>query len=176
MCLKTALITALIIMSDISIYAREFKALIQKETWQYIPYEDHAGVRYIPMVDYNGNEAFPDQSDLWKSTGYAEYTDKSGVLQEFIYLGVTNHANRLAIYEYSINNNRISLIGELSRLLNLSMNNWQGKIHSYFIQNPNDGLVYFGTESGEHKSRIRTHALGYHGGLWCSLNPKTKEV
>ncbi|MEW6041835.1 MAG: hypothetical protein AB1633_09960 [Elusimicrobiota bacterium] len=168
----------ILILSQFAVltYSRDFVEYIKREKWEYINYTDHAGVRYLPCVDENGKQAIENQNTIWNSVGYAKYRDNNGKLHEFIYLGVSNHANRIAIYEYSINEDKMRCLGLVNELLHLSDWNWQAKIHTYFVQNPNDGKVYFGTDCGEHKTGLRDHPAGYHGGFWACLDPKTKQV
>jgi hypothetical protein len=92
-------------------------------------------VQFIPYPD------FPDANSTWGSIGY-NHTDKS------VYVGVTNHKDKVGLYVYNTVNKTMKLNGFVQNLGYLRDYQWQGKIHSKIIGGP-DGAVYFSTDGGE---------------------------
>ena len=74
----------------------------------------------IIFIDYPG---FPDQHSTWNDIGYSTVHNK-------VYIGVTNHHDNIAIYEYDVDNDAMFNKGFIAEKVHLREFQWQGKIHS----------------------------------------------
>ena len=104
----------------------------------------------IRFLDYPG---FSGGSSTWGSIGYDPKYNT-------VYVGVTNHIDSLGLYGYNVSKNNMQLKGFVRDLTNLRSFQWQGKIHSKFIADP-DGNMYFSTDGGDY--RHLTFMDGSHG-------------
>ena len=115
----------------------------------------------IRFVEYPG---FPEAHSTWGSIGYSSQ-------HNLVYIGVTNHKDKIGLYEYNVSQQTIELKGFLPDLLNLRDFQWQGKIHSQIVEGP-DGAMYFSTDGGESREEyLMNHPHGYHGGLFLRWDP-----
>ena len=115
----------------------------------------------IRFIDY---PEFPDAHSTWKSIGYSQQHDK-------VYIGVTNHVNKVGLYEYDPAIDNMQLVGFLDQMLNLRPYQWQGKIHSEIIEGE-DGRMYFSTDGGESREEyFMNHPAGYAGGYIGCYDP-----
>jgi hypothetical protein len=120
-------------------------------------------IQFIPYPD------FPEANSTWGSIGYNPH-DSS------VYIGVTNHHNKIGLYTYNTNNHSMKLNGFIGQLAHLRPYQWQGKVHSKMVAGP-DGNVYFSTDGGESKEEyLMDHPKGYAGGYLMKWNPSTKSL
>lgn len=122
---------------------------ISKKNLQFIEYPD-----------------FKEANSTWGSIGFNSVTD-------CVYIGVTNHKNKVGLYEYNTLNNEIELKGFIHEMAHLRDFQWQGKIHTK-ITFDSQGNLYFGTDGGESREEyLMNHPRGYSGGFLMSWNPKS---
>ena len=115
-------------------------------------------IRFVQYPD------FPDAHSTWGSIGYSKVHQK-------IFIGVTNHQDKVGLFEYDVNRDRMRLCGFLPQLANLQDFQWQGKVHSEIIEGP-DGCMYFSTDGGESREEyLMNHPQGYGGGFFFKWNP-----
>jgi hypothetical protein len=120
-------------------------------------------IQFIPYPD------FPDANSTWGSIGYNP-ADKS------VYVGVTNHKDKVGLYVYNTVNKTMKLNGFVQNLGYLRDFQWQGKVHSKIVPGP-DGAVYFSTDGGESKEEyLMDHPKGYAGGYLMKWDPKTQKL
>lgn len=120
----------------------------------------------IEFIDYPG---FPDQHTTWNDIGYSAFHNK-------VYVGVTNHRDNIAIYEYDIEKNNMSNKGFIPEMANLREFQWQGKIHSKFVEGAN-GVMYFSTDGGESREEyLMNNPQGYAGGYFMSWDPRKDKL
>jgi hypothetical protein len=120
----------------------------------------------IVFIDYPD---FPDGHSTWNDIGYnSKYNT--------VYVGVTNHKDKIAFYEYKATENTMALKGFLGDLAYLRPFQWQGKIHSKIIAGP-DGAMYFSTDGGESREEyLMEHPKGYAGGYFMKWDPATDQL
>ncbi|NND08700.1 MAG: hypothetical protein HKN87_20185 [Saprospiraceae bacterium] len=124
-------------------------------------YDEH-----IRFIAYPG---FPDQHSTWNDIGIS-HTHKE------VYVGVTNHHDKIALYAYDIIQDSMISYGFIDEQANLRSHQWQGKIHSKIIEGPN-GLMYFSTDGGESREEyLMNHPHGYAGGFFMSWDPAQKKL
>ena len=112
---------------------------------------------------------FPDAHSTWGSIGY-------NPVHNTVYIGVTNHKDNIALYEYDVSKNKMHKQGFIKDLALLRPFQWQGKIHSKIIAGP-DGSVYFSTDGGESREEyLMNHPHGYSGGFFMKWDPKFKRL
>lgn len=112
---------------------------------------------------------FPDANSTWGSIGYNP-ADSS------VYVGVTNHKDKVGLYEYKTNSDQMQLKGFVQHLGFLRDFQWQGKVHSKIVGGP-DGAVYFSTDGGESKEEyLMDHPKGYAGGFLMKWDPAKKQL
>jgi hypothetical protein len=117
--------------------------------------------RHLDFVDYPG---FPDAHSSWGSIGYSTRYDK-------VFVGVTNHRDKIGLYEYDVPTRKLRLLGFVAEMANLRAEQWQGKIHSYLVEGP-DGSMYFSTDGGEDRQEyLMEHPHGYGGGSFFRWEP-----
>jgi hypothetical protein len=117
--------------------------------------------RHLAFVDYPG---FPEAHSSWGSIGYSTRHDK-------VFVGVTNHRDKIGLYEYDVPTRRLRLLGFVADMANLRTEQWQGKIHSYLVEGP-DGNMYFSTDGGEDRQeQLMDHPHGYGGGSFFRWEP-----
>lgn len=120
-------------------------------------------ISFIPYPD------FPEAHSTWGSIGYNPKFER-------IYIGVTNHFDKVGLYEYDPALTEMKLIGFINDLAYLRPFQWQGKIHSKFVFGP-DGIVYFTTDGGESREEyLMDHPQGYSGGFFMKWNPDTRHM
>jgi hypothetical protein len=118
------------------------------------------------FVEYPG---FPNSHSTWGDIGYNSHFNS-------VYIGVTNHADSVGLFEYDIRNDRMSLNGFIGKMANLRDFQWQGKIHSKILTGP-DNHVYFATDGGESREEyLMEHPHGYAGGYVMKWDPETKTL
>ncbi len=115
----------------------------------------------IRFVEY---PSFPDAHSTWGSIGYSKTHRK-------VFIGVTNHRDKVGLFEYDVIRDRIRLCGFLPELANLRNFQWQGKIHSKITEGP-DGCMYFSSDGGESREEyLMNHPHGYGGGFFFKWDP-----
>ena len=115
----------------------------------------------VRFVDYPG---FPDAHSAWGSIGYSSVHDR-------VFIGVTNHRDRVGLFEYDVKTGSMRLCGFVPELAHLRAYQWQGKIHTQIVEGPG-GEVYFGTDGGESREEyLMEHPQGYSGGFLMKWNP-----
>ena len=115
----------------------------------------------IIFIDYPG---FEDQHSTWGDIGYSAFHNK-------VYVGVTNHHDNIAIYEYDVEQDDMSNHGFIAEMANLREFQWQGKIHSKIVEGAN-GVMYFATDGGESREEyLMNNPHGYAGGYFMSWDP-----
>lgn len=120
----------------------------------------------IRWVEFPG---FPTAHSAWKSLGYSKEHRK-------VFIGVTNHRDKVALYEYQVYSDTMRLLGFLDEMANLRDFQWQGKIHSEIIEGP-DGCMYFSTDGGEVREEyLMNHPHGYYGGLFFKWDPMREKL
>lgn len=119
-------------------------------------------IRFIEYPD------FPGANSTWDDIGYDPKYNT-------VYIGVTNHIDSLGLYEYNVSMNDMELKGFISDLAHLRPFQWQGKIHSKFIADP-DGNMYFSTDGGDYRQLdFMNGPHGYAGGYVMKWDP-AKEI
>jgi hypothetical protein len=115
----------------------------------------------IRFVDYPD---FPEAHSSWGSIGYSSRCDR-------VYVGVTNHRDRVGLFEYDVATEKMRLCGFLPELAHLRDPDWQGKMHSQIVEGP-DGGMYFSTDGGELRHLyLMDHPQGYGGGYFFRWDP-----
>lgn len=118
--------------------------------------------RNIAFIPYPG---FPDAHSTWGDIGYNPARDA-------VYIGVTNHRDRVGLYEYDVKGESMVLKGFIDQLANLRDFQWQGKIHSKVIADAS-GNVYFSTDGGDHRHLdFMDGPQGYSGGFLMKWDPE----
>lgn len=116
----------------------------------------------IQFIMYPG---FPEANSTWGDIGYNAETNS-------IYIGVTNHKDRIGFYEYSLENDQMKLKGFIDKMAHLREFQWQGKIHTKIVFDK-EGNAYFGTDGGESRQEyLMNHPSGYVGGFIMKWDPK----
>ena len=112
---------------------------------------------------------FPGKVSTWGSIGYnAKYNT--------IFVGVTNHHDKVGFYEYNPVLRDIKLKGFINDLGYLRPYQWQAKIHSK-ITFGSDGTTYFTTDGGESREEyLMDHPAGYVGGFFMKWDPATSTM
>jgi hypothetical protein len=117
--------------------------------------------RHLRLVEYPG---FPAAHSSWGSIGYNATHKK-------VFVGVTNHLDRCALYEYTPSTQAMRLCGFLPEMAHLRGFQWQGKIHSQMTEGP-DGATYFSSDGGEMRHlHLMDHPRGYGGGFIFRWDP-----
>ena len=119
----------------------------------------------ISFIDYVG---FPEGQSTWDDIGFSSKYNK-------VVVGVTNHRNKVALFDYDVTTGKMTNNGLISDLGHLRDFQWQAKIHSKIIEG-NDGYMYFSTDGGESKEEyLMNHPSGYSGGFFMKWHPQTKD-
>lgn len=120
----------------------------------------------ISFIEYPD---FPEANSSWGSIGYnSKYNT--------VYIGVTNHHNKVGFYEYNPARLEMKLKGFIDDLGYLRPFQWQAKIHSKIIFG-SDGSAYFTTDGGESREEyLMDHPQGYAGGFFMKWNPVTNQM
>lgn len=120
-------------------------------------------MQFIPYPD------FPSANSTWGSIGY-------NPADSAVYIGVTNHKDKVGLFEYSTVRNTMKLNGFVQNLGYLRDYQWQGKIHTKIVGGP-DGAVYFATDGGESKEEyLMDHPKGYAGGYLMKWDPAVQKL
>lgn len=120
----------------------------------------------IEFIKYPG---FADQHSTWNDIGYSSLHNK-------VIIGVTNHKDKIAIYDYDVDSKVMSNKGFISDMANLRRFQWQGKIHSKIMEGA-DGIMYFSTDGGEVREEyLMNNPQGYAGGFFMSWDPKENKL
>jgi hypothetical protein len=107
---------------------------------------------------------FPEAHSTWGSIGYSARHDK-------VFVGVTDHHEKIGLYEYDVPTQKLRLLGFLAEMAGLRSYQWQGKIHTYLVEGP-DGSMYFGTDGGnDRQGMLMNHPHGYGGGFFFKWDP-----
>jgi hypothetical protein len=123
----------------------------------------HKNIRFVDYPD------FPDAHSTWGSIGFNTRHDK-------VFMGVTNHRDRVGLFEYDVVSQRMKLCGFVPDLANLREYQWQGKIHSQIVEGP-DGSMYFTTDGGESREEyLMNHPHGYSGGFFMKWDPTSDRL
>ncbi len=125
-------------------------------------YSQNTGVtmKNIQFIEYPD---FPDGNSTWGSIGYNPVNNN-------VYIGVTNHRDKIGFYEYDADSDSIFLKGFIGQMAYLSDRNWQGKIHTKIVFDTL-GNAYFGTDGGESRQEyLMNHPHGYAGGFIMKWN------
>ena len=124
------------------------------------------GEKNIKFVDYPD---FPEAHSTWGSIGYGSAARK-------VFIGVTNHRDRVGLFEYDVAAGKMSLCGFVPDLANLRDYQWQGKVHSQIVEGP-DGAMYFTTDGGESREEyLMEHPHGYAGGFVFRWDPVARRL
>lgn len=120
----------------------------------------------IRFIEYYG---FPGGNSAWDDIGYNK-TDNT------VYVGITDHRDKVALYIYHPSKDSVKLKGFISDLGNLRPFQWQAKIHSKFVMGPG-GEMYFATDGGESREEyLMDHPKGYSGGFLMKWNPSENKM
>lgn len=120
----------------------------------------------IKFIKYPG---FPDQHSTWNDIGYSKVYNK-------VYIGVTNHMDNIALYEYDVAERAMKNLGFIGDLSNLREFQWQGKVHSKIMEGA-EGKMYFTTDGGEVREEyLMNSPQGYAGGFFFEWDPKNEKL
>ncbi|MBW7997786.1 MAG: hypothetical protein FVQ81_14685 [Candidatus Glassbacteria bacterium] len=112
---------------------------------------------------------FPDAHSTWRSIGYSTRHRK-------VYIGVTNHRDKVGLFEYDVPAERMRLVGFIPELANLRHWQWQGKVHTQILEGA-DGRMYFATDGGEGREEyLMNHPQGYYSGMLLAWDPATERM
>ncbi|HUU30099.1 MAG TPA: hypothetical protein VM123_20020 [archaeon] len=112
---------------------------------------------------------FPEAHSTWGSIGYSKTHKK-------VFIGVTNHKDKVGLFEYDVLKKKMRLCGFLPELSNLRDWQWQGKVHSQIVEGP-DGCMYFATDGGESREEyLMNHPHGYGGGFFFRWDPAAERL
>jgi len=120
----------------------------------------------IQFIEYPD---FPEANSTWGDIAYNPVTDA-------VYIGVTNHKNKIGFYEYPVLEKKMILKGFVADMVHLRDFQWQGKIHSKLAIDSN-GDIYFGTDGGESREEfLMNHPRGYAGGFLMKWDPLNDQL
>ncbi len=112
---------------------------------------------------------FPEGHSTWGDIGYNPVDRK-------VYVGVTNHADKVALYSYETGARRMEKLGLIHDLAFLRDYQWQGKIHTKIIFDKK-GNVIFGTDGGENRQEyLMEHPRGYSGGYLMKWDIASRQL
>jgi hypothetical protein len=110
-------------------------------------------------IEFIGYPGFPEGHSTWDDIGYSTKFNR-------VVIGVTNHLDKVAMFEYDVATSKMKMYGLLSDLGHLRPFQWQAKIHSKFADGPG-GQMYFATDGGESREEyLMDHPNGYSGGFF----------
>jgi hypothetical protein len=122
--------------------------------------------RNLRFLEYPG---FPEAHSSWGSIGYSARHNK-------VFVGVTDHRERNALYEYDVAAKTLRLLGFVAEMAGLRGFQWQGKIHTYLVEG-RDGAMYFGTDGGNSRQDLLLdHPHGYGGGFFFRWDPASERL
>ncbi len=120
----------------------------------------------IRFIKYHG---FDEGSSAWDDIGYNP-TDNT------VYVGITDHRDKVALYIYNASTDSVALKGFVSDLAKLRPYQWQAKIHSKFVAGSN-GDMYFATDGGESREEyLMENPKGYAGGFMMKWSPTEEKL
>ncbi len=120
----------------------------------------------IKFIKYPG---FPNQHSTWNDIGYSK-------IHNIVFVGVTNHKNNIALYEYDVAKRAMKNVGFIGDMSNLRKHQWQGKVHSKIMEGA-DGKMYFSTDGGEVREEyLMNNPQGYGGGFFFEWNPENSKL
>ena len=120
----------------------------------------------ILFLNYTG---FPEGQSTWDDIGFSSKYNK-------VVVGVTNHKDKVVLFDYDVANGKMTNNGSISDLGHLRDYQWQAKIHSKITEGA-DGYMYFATDGGESKEEyLMDHPAGYAGGFFMKWHPQTKNL
>lgn len=112
---------------------------------------------------------FPEGHSSWGSIGFSQKHQK-------VFVGVTNHRDRVGLFEYDVKSEKMRLCGFIADLANLRNFQWQAKIHSQIVEGP-DGAMFFTTDGGESREEyLMEHPRGYNGGFFLKWDPGSEKM
>ena len=82
--------------------------------------------KHIRFIEYPD---FPEAHSTWGSIGYSKIHQK-------VFVGVTNHRDKVGLFEYDIAKDKIRLAGFVPQLAHLRDYQWQGKVYSQIVEGP----------------------------------------
>jgi len=140
-----------------------FCIIVDKEVKGQEPAITKKNISFIEYPD------FPEANSSWGSIGFnAKFNT--------VYVGVTNHHNKVGFYEYNPARLEMKLKGFIDNLGYLRPFQWQAKIHSKIVFG-SDGTAYFTTDGGESREEyLMDHPQGYAGGFFMKWNPITNQM
>jgi hypothetical protein len=120
-------------------------------------------IRFIEYPDFTNGHS------TWGDIGYnSKYNT--------VYVGVTNHVDSIALFEYDVLKDTMVNKGFISRLANLRNYQWQGKVHTKIVMGP-DGSMYFATDGGESREEyLMEHPHGYAGSFFMKWDPSSDKL
>ena len=135
-----------------------------------ISFDSHAQGKnlndHITFIEYPD---FPEAHSTWDDIGYSKEHNK-------VMIGVTNHSDKIVLYEYDVSKSQMNKQGALADLAHLRTFQWQGKIHSKFAEGPG-GQMYFSTDGGESREEyLMNNPHGYSGGFFMKWDPGKHEL
>jgi hypothetical protein len=117
--------------------------------------------KHIRFIEYYG---FDEGNSAWDDIGY-------NPVDNTVYVGITDHKDKVALYIYKPDKDSVQLKGFISDLGKLRPFQWQAKVHSKFVAGPK-GEMYFATDGGESREEyLMDHPKGYGGGFIMKWNP-----
>jgi hypothetical protein len=118
---------------------------------------------HLTFIDYPG---FPEGHSTWDDIGFSTRHNK-------VIVGVTNHLDKVMLYEYDVASSSMKKQGLVADLAHLRSFQWQAKIHSKFAEGPG-GQMYFSTDGGESREEyLMDHPDGYGGGFFMKWDAGT---
>ena len=121
------------------------------------------------MHYYAFTQGFPESNSIWSGLGITN--------DDMVYVAVSDHAINVGLFKYNPKKDTMSYLGDVLGNGKLWLHEWQGKVHTLLIQNPKDGLIYFGTDAGNaFWEGIGTAEQTFVGGHWFCIDPKTDNV
>jgi len=128
--------------------------------------QDSVSAKNIRFIDYYG---FPEGSSAWDDIGYNPKDNT-------VYVGITDHRDKVALYIYDASKDSIKLKGFISDLAKLRPYQWQAKIHTKFVAGSN-GDMYFATDGGESREEyLMENPKGYSGGFMMKWSPSDEKL
>jgi len=113
------------------------------------------------FIEYDG---FPEGSSAWNSIGYNPHDNT-------VYVGITDHRDKVALYIYNASKDNMQLKGFISDMARLRDFQWQAKIHTKFVAGKN-GEMFFATDGGESREEyFMENPKGYAGGFMLKWDP-----
>lgn len=120
----------------------------------------------LAFIGYPG---FPEGESTWDDIGFSRKYNK-------VLVGVTNHNNKVALFDYDIATRKMTNNGLIADLGHLRDYQWQAKIHSKITEGA-DGYMYFSTDGGESREEyFMDHPTGYAGGFMMKWHPGSKTM